>query len=97
MGPRYGNGMGITLDWLPHGVWYAPHPWQPLAAKGERSKDLVKRISEDAMKKLASLTDAGRSHWDQTIHFFKRNFGNERVTEDGGFSWILKRVSLSKI
>lgn len=28
---------------------------------GERSKDLVKRISEDAMKKLASLTDAGRS------------------------------------
>ncbi|CAE7586692.1 Scn1a [Symbiodinium natans] len=28
---------------------------------GEDSKDIMKRISEDAMKKLASLTDAGRS------------------------------------
>lgn len=46
-------------------------PWH----EGERSKDLVKRISEDAMKKLASLTDAGRSHWDQTSHFFKEILG----------------------
>ena len=47
------------------------NPWH----EGERSKDLVKRISEDAMKKLASLTDAGRSHWDQTIHFLKGILG----------------------
>eukprot|EP00438_Fugacium_kawagutii_P018807 Skav221677 [mRNA] locus=scaffold1494:22335:28123:+ [translate_table: standard] len=28
---------------------------------GDNSKDMLKRISEDALKKLASLTDAGRS------------------------------------
>ena len=45
------------------------NPWH----EGDRSKDMVKRISEDAMKKLASLTDAGRSGWDQTF-FLQKDF-----------------------
>eukprot|EP00913_Durusdinium_trenchii_P025139 g23598.t1 len=45
---------------------------------GERSQDVLKRVSEDALRKLASLTDAGRS----------RNIAEQRRVANEAFNLL---------